>query len=100
MLESETKQSAMGMVGRLNPRTMVETRGKRTATREKRRCREGGCRSDIRATYIKINGRSRLRYSLLQQPALPGVSSSDSKLEGLRLVGGGKFLVFRRIGVE
>lgn len=84
----------MGMVGRLNPRTMVETRGKRTATREKkRRCREGGCRSDIRATYIKINGRSRLRYSLLHQPALPGVSSSDSKLEGLRLVGGeGSFL--------
>lgn len=84
----------MGMVGRLNPRTMVETRGKRTATREKkRRCREGGCRSDIRATYIKINGRSRLRYSLLYQPALPGVSSSDSKLEGLRLVGGeGSFL--------
>lgn len=33
MLESETKQSAMGMVGRINPRTMVETRGKRTATR-------------------------------------------------------------------
>lgn len=90
----------MGMVGRLNPRTMVETRGKRTATREKkRRCREGGCRSDIRATYIKINGRSRLRYSLLYQPALPGVSSSDSKLEGLRLVGGeGSFLYSVELG--
>lgn len=90
----------MGMVGRLNPRTMVETRGKRTATREKkRRCREGGCRSDIRATYIKINGRSRLRYSLLHQPALPGVSSSDSKLEGLRLVGGeGSFLYSVELG--
>lgn len=90
----------MGMVGRLNPRTMVETRGKRTATREKkRRCREGGCRSDIRATYIKINGRSRLRYSLLHQPALPGVSSSDSKLEGLHLVGGeGSFLYSVELG--
>lgn len=33
MLEFETKQSAMGMVGRINPRTMVETRGKRTAMR-------------------------------------------------------------------
>lgn len=69
------------------------------ATREKRRCREGGCRSDIRATYIKINGRSRLRYSLLHQPALPGVSSSDSKLEGLRLVGGrGSFLYSVELG--
>lgn len=58
----------------------------------------GGCRSDIRTTYIKINGRSSLRYSLLHQAALPGVSSSDSKLPGLRPVG--EFLLFRRIGVE
>lgn len=40
--------------------------------------------SDIRPAYIKINGGSRLRYSLLHQAAaaLLAVSSSDSKLVG------------------